>query len=456
MLFFVRRSRILVTGDLYFYLNSIFQAEKEIKRLLGLNEANWKQVAKISIEVQKEELYKGKYKSFTAWVNNLAEECGRNPRLIWRYIKAGKYYLEIVDSENIDDIDQVTAAPETLVNLEKIQRQAPEAVFTHLKDRVLAGDVSVSESRGIQKQYRPQPNPKVELESIKTNPITKVEEVKDQTEQDNLNTLASTPETRIANSIANTLKVTVADWSKRSAGMPYPPRFSQAHTEVRVSHDRKRLRLDLVAVVRWSYKKPKDIFAIEIKSSLHDFQSDRKWENYLHFCDYFCFAIMKGDRELRKAIEEHIDTNIGILEIDYNSRITNRTKYYNGEYYRVDVYRRPKRLKPDSVSLIYETLYERFAGWSSSEIQGSSRTARNPYKCNPVIGQRVFSVKYAFDGWDKGEWHTVGAIDKNDASEYIKELKITTSGEKPNILEIIEQYYNPQTRTWDQTWKPKD
>ncbi|MEM7757610.1 MAG: MmcB family DNA repair protein [Cyanobacteria bacterium P01_A01_bin.40] len=442
-------------------LKSISQAEKEIKRLLGLNEANWKQVAKISIEVQKEELYKGKYKSFTAWVNNLAQLCDRNPRLIWRYIKAGKYYLETVDSENVDDIDQAIAAPEALVNLEKIQRHAPEPVFAQLKDRVLGGDVSVSESREIEQQYRPERSPKVTAipqVSILTDEETdeEVVTVEKTVSQSSTSSLSSSTSERTADLIANTLKVTIADWSKRSAGMRYPPKFSQAHTEVRVSHEKKRLRLDLVAVVRWSFKKPKDVFGVEIKSSLHDFESDRKWENYLHFCDFFCFAILGGDSELREAIEEHTDTNIGILEINFNSRIANSTKYYNGEYYRVDVYRRPKRLKSDSVSLIYETLYERLAGWSGSETQGSSRTPRNPNKCNPVIGNRVFSVKYAFDGWDKPQWYTVGAIDKNDASEYIRQLKITTSGEKPNILEIIEQFYNPQTRMWDQKWKPKD
>ena len=425
-------------------IKSISQAEKEIKRLLGLNEANWKQVAKISIEVQKEELYKGKYKSFTAWVNNLAEECDRNPRLIWRYIKAGKYYLETVDSENIDDIDHAIAAPETLVNLEKIQRQAPESVFVQLKDKVLAGDVSVSESRGIEQQYRPE----------RLQKVTPIPQVPVPTEEEVVTVSQSptqSPSSRTAEIIANTLKVTVADWSKRAAGMRYPAKFSQAHTEVRVNYNQSRLRLDLVAVVRWSFKKPKDVFGVEIKSSLQDFESDRKWENYLHFCDFFCFAILVGDLELKEAIEEHTDTNIGILEINFNSRITN-----NLEHYTVNLYRQPKRLKPDSVSLIYETLYERLAGWSGSERQGSSRTPRNPNKCNPVIGDRVFSVKYAFDGWDKSEWHTVGAIDKNDASEYIRQLKITTNGEKPSILEIIEQFYNPQTRTWDQKWKPKD
>ena len=34
-------------------IKSVVQAEQKIQKLLGLNEANWKDVAKIAIEVQK-------------------------------------------------------------------------------------------------------------------------------------------------------------------------------------------------------------------------------------------------------------------------------------------------------------------------------------------------------------------------------------------------------------------
>ncbi len=312
-------------------IKSVTQAEQKIQKLLGLNEANWKAVAKIAIEVQKQELFKDKYKSFTAWVNAIADKCDRQPSLIWRYIKAGKYYLESIDSEDIEQIDRAEAAPEVLVNLEKVQRHAPEEVFTGLKDKVLAGEVTVSESREIEQWYRPEriPTSKVTPEVVSaaaSQVIPQVEVDSVQKLQSHVqeglkksSTTKSTPATRIADSIARTLSITLADWSKKCAGMRYPPKLSKAHTEVRVSHDRKRLRLDLVAVVRWSYKKPKDVFGVEIKSSLHDFESDRKWENYLQFCDFFCFAIPDNDEDLLKAIEDKTDSEVGILAIDFDS-----------------------------------------------------------------------------------------------------------------------------------------
>ena len=348
-------------------IKSVAQAEQKIQKLLGLNEANWKTVAKIAIEVQRQELYKSKYKSFTAWVNAIAERCDRQPSLIWRYIKAGKYYLESIKSEDIEQIELAEAAPEVLVNLEKVERHAPEEVFIDLKDKVLAGEVTVSESREIEQQYRPE-RPKQVTSQVITLTESEIEEVEvDSVQIQELqshvqgNNDKSTPATRIADSIARTLSITLADWSKNCAQMRYPPKFSQAHTEVRVSYEQKRLRLDLVAVVRWSFKKPKDVFGVEIKSSLHDFESDRKWENYLQFCDFFCFAIPDNDKDLLKAIEEKTDSEVGILVIDFESGLQ------SNEAYLVEMVRKPKRLPGQSKSLLYETLYERVLNWSDSD-----------------------------------------------------------------------------------------
>ena len=389
-------------------VKSVAQAEQKIQKLLGTNEANWKDVAKIAIEVQEQELFKDKYKSFTAWVNSIAKKCDRQPSLIWRYIKAGKVYLDSVESEDIDDIDRAEAAPEVLVNLEKVQRYAPLEIFNDLKDKVMRGEVTVNESREIEQQYRPERKPKIipelpsieidaqlpsveidtqlpsveidtQLPSVEINPQLpsveidiatpkglRIEEGFDNVShhvQKGLEGLKDilTPNTPIAERISKNLSITLADWSSRCAGMTYVPKFSQAHTEVRVSHNRKRLRLDLVGVVRWSFKKPKDVFGVEIKSSLSDFDSDRKWENYLNFCDYFCFAIPREDTELWKAIENRTDSKVGILAVDFNSELQ------TSGVHEVEILRKPKRLEGSSKFLIYETLYERLAGWSGSD-----------------------------------------------------------------------------------------
>jgi len=53
--------------------------------------------------------------------------------------------------------------------------------------------------------------------------------------------------------------------------------------EFRVGRGR---RVDLVGLDRWG-----DFVIVEVKSSLADFRADRKWQDYLPWCDRFFFAV---------------------------------------------------------------------------------------------------------------------------------------------------------------------
>lgn len=345
-------------------INKLKVAEQEIQNLLNQNEANWKDVAKIAIVVQEKKLFEqAKLKSFTAWVNAVAQKCDRSPSLIWRYIKAAKYYLHTVESDNLELLDEALAPPEALERLEKIERNAPQPVFEKLKEKVLEGSATVAECRKIEQEYRPEDEqhrrgrPASGKEGSYQH-LGKIEPEKDSTAVKVIEDHAL-PRNQIAATISRSLKYNLVDWTKYCAEMRYLPKHYKEHTEVRVNFEQKRLRLDFLAVVRWSYKQPKDIFAVEIKSSLSDFESDTKWENYLNFCHYFCFAIPKHDEDLKEAVE--LRTEAGILLVDLNSEISDEITYP------VIVHRKPKKNEGTLISLIYETLYERILGWSSSD-----------------------------------------------------------------------------------------
>lgn len=48
-------------------------------------------------------------------------------------------------------------------------------------------------------------------------------------------------------------------------------------------------RVDVIAIDRAG-----TIMVVEIKSSIEDFRSDRKWQDYLPYCDQFYFAVAEG------------------------------------------------------------------------------------------------------------------------------------------------------------------
>ncbi|BAQ63177.1 hypothetical protein GM3708_3583 (plasmid) [Geminocystis sp. NIES-3708] len=350
-------------------IDKLEKAEKQIEQLLITPESSWREVAKIAIAVREKELFKQSGQtSFTAWVHHIAKKCDRQPSLIWRYIKAGKYYLYTVGSKEIDEIDNAVASPEALENLEKVERNAPAPVYEKLKEQVLQGNITVKETRQIEQQYRPI-NGKTNRGRPTKGNEGKYEHlglVAEEINSDSNETETETERQReiskeqIAPSIAHSLKINLVNWTKTCAEMRYPPKHYQDHTEVRINFEKKRLRIDFMAVIRWSYKRPKDVFVVEIKSSQQDFASDHKWQKYLHFCHYFCFAIPSDDLDLIKTISQTTNDKVGILLIDFKGGVRENLSYP------VEVYRYPIKLKPSSVSLIYETLYERVLNWSAS------------------------------------------------------------------------------------------
>ncbi len=92
-------------------------------------------------------------------------------------------------------------------------------------------------------------------------------------------------------------------WAMQCALMRYPPRFWEKHTEVRLpSLERsRRLRLDLVAIFRWTLKRPKEVFGVEIKSCLADFTSDNKWSDYVYYCDGSAKKVMMRCRNAQNT-----------------------------------------------------------------------------------------------------------------------------------------------------------
>lgn len=373
-------------------------AENQIQNLLSTNEADWKEAAKIAIAVQDKKLYEQRgYNSFTAWVTHIANLCDRQPSLIWRHIKASRYYLQLQGSNELEKINEIKAAPEALELLEKISRTAPQPVFEKLRDLVLNGDCTIRECRQIEKDYRPAQNltnrgrpakgqegkythlgswkkgaktigiaETAETAETKTIDIAETAETAenyaDSDRPLSSQKFSKIPRGQIATTIARSLSINLVDWTNKCGDMKYPPRNFKEHTEVRINVGGKRRRIDFLAVVRWSMKRPKEIFAIEIKSCLEDFSTDNKWTDYLDFCHYFCFAIPNNDSALRDAILiADLAASAGILSVDFNSEIRDDLSYP------VYVIRTPQKLFGNLAARTYETLYERALGWSGSD-----------------------------------------------------------------------------------------
>ncbi len=349
-------------------------------------------MATLAIKVQSDELYKQRgLRSFSAWLKQTAEASDRQPSLIWRFLKAAKYFLKTIGSDQLERVSEALAPPEALEKLEKIERLAPNPVFQAIKERVLAGQATVSECRQIEKDYRPaangrtnrgrppkgqegdidylgkwrfaseEPSAHQALEFIGVSIESSLHATSNPAQ-------AQLTPSQMSSSIKRSLRADCS-WLLECAESDSPPRNWGTHKEVRVLNSgtaRKDfgslLRLGLVAVAQWDLD-AKDLFLVEVKTHLAELQVPHKWSDHLDYCNYFCFACPKGDPMLLEAIQETAVSipSIGILIFDFSSPPQGQSAIYP-----CSISKFPVRQKGKKASVVFETLYERVMGWSVS------------------------------------------------------------------------------------------
>jgi hypothetical protein len=361
------------------------EIEVRLSQLLSRSRADWTELAKLTLKVQQQKLYKQKgFSSFSAWIRQLAVNNNREPSLLWRFVKAAKYFLKLTGSEDLEQVNEAAKiAPEALERLEKVQRQAPTPVFETLRERIFAGDVTVAECRQIEKDYRP---PATEVRTNRGRPPKgeegRIEYLGQWKDTSNFSTFIerSLGETdvevvtipsvankftyrQVAPTINRALKADYS-WMQGCADTNYIPQNWGTHLDVTVGEETKKLRLDLVGVVRWHFKSSKDLFAVKIVSDAKDFEFGANWEKYLAFCNYFCFACPISDVRLLEAIQETVTQFdfIGVLGVDFAAKLNNSLTYP------IQVIHRPQRQDGAKICSVYETLYERVLGWSVTEL----------------------------------------------------------------------------------------
>jgi CheY-like chemotaxis protein len=367
-------------------LQQLEAIEARLSVLLRQDKANWTEMAILALQVQSKKLYKQRgHRSFSQWLKQTAAAADKQPSLIWRFLKAAKYFLKSIGCNQLERVSEAKAPPEALEMLEKIERQAPPLVFLALKERVLAGQATVDECRQIEKDYRPAAQgrtnrgrpPKGQegetdyLGKWKSN-LAEIEAHNSQSQvavliensQAQLTQIERITPQQMAASIKRSLRADCG-WLTRCAEADSPPRNWGTHKEVRVFNSvarqdkRSLLRLGLVAAAQWDLDS-KDLFVVEVKTHIAELQM-HKWEEYLDFCNYFCFACPQGDNQLIEAIQETARRipSAGILVADFSSLPRGQ-----GLLYPCSIIKFPIRQKGKKASVVYETLYERVMGWS--------------------------------------------------------------------------------------------
>lgn len=144
--------------------SNIQNIEFELVMLAQQQSKSWQKMAKLMMAVESQGIWRGRAPSFTQWVDAVAASARVRSSTLWRCLKAGRYYTELVGiSEAKGRAAYMPAlgelpdkvSPESLELCEKISRVAAPQLAESLVDRVLARDVTRQELRNTWRLYRP-------------------------------------------------------------------------------------------------------------------------------------------------------------------------------------------------------------------------------------------------------------------------------------------------------------
>jgi len=136
-------------------LTRLIELRLRLVKLSKEQRSAWTAISRAMIEVEREALWKLTTTSFTAWVRQLSGETHLHESNYWRALQAGRYWLCVHDTDDLDFLKKATAPAESIELVEKICRHAPAEVSNGLLERTVAGLLSRDDLRETWRTYRP-------------------------------------------------------------------------------------------------------------------------------------------------------------------------------------------------------------------------------------------------------------------------------------------------------------
>jgi len=135
----------------------------EIQRLIKKSvsgKRDWRVLAKIILEYEREKLWKGEASSFSAWLKQYADQLGAHISNLWRFRRAAKAAFMLWGDQGQRRISSLMdipdgVSPESIEILEKISRAAPSYTVRDLATRLFEKTISMNELRMLWRKFRP-------------------------------------------------------------------------------------------------------------------------------------------------------------------------------------------------------------------------------------------------------------------------------------------------------------
>lgn len=305
-------------------MHDLVYIENELTSLLNRDKKNWTRFYLLIKEVEEQELWKEKYRSFTQWVKEFSVKTKTHESIIWNRKKAGQVYMNYVERQQekgieVVPIQEATVSADSLVLLDKIKKYNPNKC-AELTERVMNNGISKKELREVYKSVRPK------LDKISNNPHIKV--VEDNTRESDITALDTV--TALCNH--EWLGVEMERQYFKSSFIRNKYRtFTEFPVYTGTTRHSRRIDVliceNLRAVNPWEV----NLHGVEIKISKQDLLHDQKYTEYADFVDYMWLAVPE---ELVEEAKNNKFLDCGIVSI-----IKNKEKI------EVNIIQEPKRLE---------------------------------------------------------------------------------------------------------------
>lgn len=306
-------------------LKALNEIEGQLSQFLTADKKNWIKTYLLMTEVQEKELYTINYRSYTKWVNHLADNLSIHVSTLWARLKAGKNYAEYAarateQGRNVPKITDINISPDSLNLCAKVAgRNAGE--MDKLIDQVLTGNLTRDNLRQAAKARKAAGEfvATSKYNSIKA--TDRIETEKKITAADIILALQSSAwlyNQATTNPIYTKL---ITDHKKNHTNEKYRI-FEEFAVNTGTSHYSRRI--DTLIVENISIPShtttPINLIGVEIKVDINDLLNDHKMQEYTDFIDQFYLAIPDEPDIINAALSIILDS-WGLITISKDRQI---------------------------------------------------------------------------------------------------------------------------------------
>ena len=310
-------------------LKALNDIEGQLGQYLAADKKNWIQTYLLMSEVQDKELYIVNYRSYTKWVNHLADSLSIHVSTLWSRLKAGKNYAEYAaraakQGRTVPKVEEIDVSPDSLNLCAKVAGKNA-AEMDKLVDQVIAGDLTRDNLRQAAKAR------KAAGGFVATSKFDCIQ-AKDRTEMEEKITAADiilalqSSSWLFSQSTDNPIWEKVITDPRESVKKTYIKEKYRIFEEFPVNSGTSRhsRRLDALIVENISVParadNPVNLIGVEIKVTVNDLKNDCKMQEYTNFVDQFYLAISDKKDIVNAALSTKLDS-WGLLTVSKDGQI---------------------------------------------------------------------------------------------------------------------------------------